>query len=127
MSEMSLPQKTYFPVRNQAKLNHRKEQLAKYMQELGNKSEIINSRPFIKFIRLNKEAPEALVNQPTQIERIRCNATANEQFYVTHCKMVEIEGHQIFFVCLADAKKKNASKLEVHTFKYLSPLNETYG
>ena len=41
--------------------------------------------------------------------------------------MVEIEGQKILFVCLVDAKKKNTSKLEIHTFKYLSPLNETYG
>jgi hypothetical protein len=61
---MSLPQKTYFPVRNQEKLNSRREQLAKYMQELAKNSEVINSRPFIRFVRLNKEAPEALANQP---------------------------------------------------------------
>lgn len=49
----------------------------------------------------------------------------NEQFYVTHCKFVE--KWNIFIICLTDAKKKSSSKLEVHSFKHLSPLNESYG
>ena len=44
---------------------------------------------------------------------------------MTHCKFVE--AYNIFIMCLTDAKKKNSSKLEVHSFKELSTLNESYG
>jgi hypothetical protein len=33
--EFAIPKKTYFPVRNQNQLNHRREQLAKYMKNLA--------------------------------------------------------------------------------------------
>lgn len=44
---------------------------------------------------------------------------------MTHSKFVD--ALNIFIICLTDAKKKTNSKLEVHSFKQLSPLNESYG
>jgi hypothetical protein len=79
----------------------------------------------IKFLELEKHCPEVLINQPQEIESIECNQVDNEQFYVTHCKFVE--KLNIFIICLTDTKKKSSSKLEVHSFKQLSPLNESYG
>lgn len=62
--QFAIPKKTYFPVRNQNQLNHRREQLAKYLQHLAMQSYLVNSNPMIKFLELDKQCPEVLINQP---------------------------------------------------------------
>ena len=48
----------------------------------------------------------------------------NEQFYVKRCLIVE--KHNLLVLGLNDAKNENISKLEVHSFKYLGNLRDSF-
>lgn len=53
-----------------------------------------------------------------------CNEMDNEQFYVV--KSCFINKYNLLVLGLNDAKNETISKLEVHSFKYLGNLNDTF-
>ncbi len=60
------------PVRNQADLERRKAELSNYMQELVRRSDTRNSKELVKFLELDKFAPEMLIHRPKLIEMLEC-------------------------------------------------------
>ncbi len=91
--------------------------MASYLKHVTARSDILNSKVMLRFLGdLDKRAPDVLPRMPKVIERIDCNSSANEQFYVTHCEVVE--SHSLMVLCLNDAKNKTISKLEIYSFKY---------
>ena len=63
-----LPQKTFLPVRNHDQLEKRRQELTLYLRELVNRRDTRNSKEVIKFLHLDKFAPELLIFKPKVIE-----------------------------------------------------------
>ena len=107
-----IPSKSYIPIKSTEQLERRKAELTAYMKAMGNRRDIRNSVDFIKFLELDKFAPEVLIKKPSVIERLECSQNMN--FYVTNC--IFVPKKNVFVISLNDKYKRN-SKLEVYSFK----------
>ncbi len=56
-----LPHKTIFPVRNQEKLDKRRDELCVFMRALAARTDILNSKELISFLKLDIYASEVLL------------------------------------------------------------------
>ena len=65
-----MPPKTFLPVRSNESLERRRAELNTYIRELVNRKEIRNSKELIKFLDLEKFAPEILYNKPELMEKL---------------------------------------------------------
>jgi hypothetical protein len=72
----------------------------------------LNSKDLIRFLELDKFAPEVLIRKPKVVEMLECSGQL--YFYVTNC--IFIPNHNVFILCLNDKYKRN-SKLEVYSFR----------
>ena len=59
-----MPHKTFLPVRSQEALERRKNELNVYMKGLIKRRDTRNSKELIKFLDLDKFAPELLYKKP---------------------------------------------------------------
>lgn len=115
------PAKTFMPMRSSDHLDRRRQELNQYIKEIVNRRDTLNAKDVIKFLELDKFAPEVLIRKPKVVEMLELSGQM--YFYVSSC--IFLPNHNVFVLCLNDKYRRN-SKLEVYSFRQTGVVRDSY-
>ena len=90
-----------------------------YLRDLINRQDTRNAREVIRFLHLDRFAPELLVFKPKVLEMIEMAPS----FFVSHC--IFIAKYNVFVLALNEKQKKHA-KIEVYSFRQTGIVRDSY-